>query len=174
MSANYQFDGDQIDWTEIDDPSQDYPCKYWMSILGADPKTGRLDLIVKWPPNSYCHFHRHVADTAILVLEGEQHVTEIHDDGSEGEHKVHWQCLQPWLKSAHTCPTCRFALPTSEAEAAQAEHQQSLQMANEAIAELRRDAAQSAAHPQDAAQTSSAPQAPGAFADPHGASTPPP
>ncbi len=88
MSAAYQFDGDKIDWTEIDDPSQDYPCKYLMSILGADPKTGRLDLIVKWPPNSYCHFHRHVADTAILVLEGEQHVTEILDDGSEGESKV--------------------------------------------------------------------------------------
>ena len=92
----------------------------------------------------------------------------------EGQHKVHWQCLQPWLKSAHTCPTCRFALPTSEAEAAQAEHQQSLHEANKAIAELRRDAAQSAAHPQDAAQTSSAPHAPGAVADPHGASTPPP
>jgi hypothetical protein len=43
---------------------------------------------VKWPPNSYCHFHRHVADTAILVLEGEQHVIEIHADGSEGEHKI--------------------------------------------------------------------------------------
>ena len=88
MSAVYQFDAHKIDWTEIDDPSQGYPCKYWMSILGADPKTGRLDLIVKWPPNSYCHFHRHVADTAILVLEGEQHVIEIREDGSEGEHKV--------------------------------------------------------------------------------------
>ncbi len=88
MSAVYQFDGDKIDWTLTDDPTQPYPCRYWISILGADPETGRLDLIVKWPPNSYCHFHRHVADTAILVLEGEQHVVEIHDDGSEGEHKV--------------------------------------------------------------------------------------
>ena len=35
---------------------------------------------MKWPPNSYCHFHRHVADTAILVVEGEQHITEINDD----------------------------------------------------------------------------------------------
>ena len=88
MSANYVFDGDKIDWQAIDDPTQDYPCKYEMAILGSDAETGRLDLIVRWPPNSYCHFHRHVADTAILVLEGEQVVTEILDDGSEGETKV--------------------------------------------------------------------------------------
>ena len=88
MSAAYQFDGDKIDWQAIDDPTQDYPCKYEMAILGSDAETGRLDLIVRWPPNSYCHFHRHVADTAIMVLEGEQHVVEVHDDGSHGEHKV--------------------------------------------------------------------------------------
>ena len=41
MSTAYQFDGDKIDWTEIDDPSQDYPCKYELSILGADPETLR-------------------------------------------------------------------------------------------------------------------------------------
>ena len=88
MDPHYEFEGDKIEWVEFDDPSQSYPCKYWMSILGADADTGRIDLIVKWPPNSYCHFHRHVADTAILVLEGEQHVTEILDDGSEGKSKV--------------------------------------------------------------------------------------
>ncbi len=88
MTSTYQFDGDKIDWTDIEDPTQSYPCKYQMAILGADPETGRLDLIVRWPPNSYCHFHRHVADTAVLVLEGEQHIVEIHDDGTEGEHKV--------------------------------------------------------------------------------------
>lgn len=88
MTAAYQFDGDKIDWNLIDDPTQDYACKYEMAILGSDPETGRLDLIVRWPPNSYCHFHRHVADTAVMVLEGEQHIIEIHDDGSEGEHKV--------------------------------------------------------------------------------------
>ena len=88
MGGHYSFDSEHIDWQHIVDESQDYPCDYKMAILGTDPKTGRLDLIVKWPPNSYCHFHRHVADTAILVLEGEQHVTEILDDGTEGEHKV--------------------------------------------------------------------------------------
>lgn len=88
MHPTYQFDGDKIDWIEFDDPSQDYPCRYQMAILGADPETNRIDLIVRWPPNSYCHFHRHVADTAILVLEGDQIVTEILDDGSEGKTKI--------------------------------------------------------------------------------------
>jgi hypothetical protein len=88
MGGQYHFDSEHINWEHIVDESQDYPCDYKMAVLGTDAKTGRLDLIVKWPPNSYCHFHRHVADTAILVLEGEQHVTEILDDGSEGEHKI--------------------------------------------------------------------------------------
>ena len=88
MNTQYNFDSDHIDWTHIVDDQVDYPCDYQMAVLGSDPKTGRLDLIVKWPPNSYCHFHRHVADTAILVLEGEQHVIEILENGSEGEHKV--------------------------------------------------------------------------------------
>ncbi len=42
MSANYEFDGDKIEWIEFDDSSQSYPCKYWMSILGADAETGRI------------------------------------------------------------------------------------------------------------------------------------
>jgi hypothetical protein len=88
METGYHFEGDRIDWIEFDDPSQDYPCRYSMAILGTDAETGRIDLIVKWPPNAYCHFHRHIADTAILVLEGEQIVTEILDDGSEGQTKV--------------------------------------------------------------------------------------
>ena len=79
------FDGDKIDW--IDDDPVRTTCKYQMAILGADPgEPDRPDREVA--SNSYCHFHRHVADTAILVLEGDQIVTEILEDGSEGETKV--------------------------------------------------------------------------------------
>ena len=88
MTPKFEFDSEHIEWTRIQDPEAGYPCDYEVSILGADAKTGRLDLIVKWPPNSYCHFHRHLADTTVLVLEGEQHIIEIRDDGSEGAHKV--------------------------------------------------------------------------------------
>ena len=86
--ANYNFDSEHIKWTHLQDPSVGYPCDYKIAVLGAEPAIGRLDLIVKWPPNVYCHFHRHVADTTILVLEGEQHIIEIADDGSEGQHKI--------------------------------------------------------------------------------------
>jgi len=88
MNPKYSFDSDHINWIDIQDDSGGYPCDYKSAVLGADPATGRLDLIVKWKPNSYCHFHRHMAATTILVLEGEQHIIEINDDGSEGEHKV--------------------------------------------------------------------------------------
>jgi hypothetical protein len=88
MKPQYNFDSDHIEWTHIADSEVGYPCDYKTAVLGADPEIGRLDLIVKWRPNSYCHFHRHLADTTILVLEGEQHIIEIRDDGSEGERKV--------------------------------------------------------------------------------------
>jgi hypothetical protein len=42
-----------------------------------------LDLLVKWEPDAYCHFHRHVADTTLLVLQGEQHVAEVDEHGNE-------------------------------------------------------------------------------------------
>ena len=78
-----------------------------------------------------------------------------------GQHKAHWVCLQPWLKSANTCPTCRFTLPTSDTEATQVEHQQSLQAAHDALAALRRAAAQ------DVTQASSTLHAPDALAESH-------
>ena len=31
----------------------------------------------RWAPNSYCHFHRHTAETTSLVLAGELHVETI-------------------------------------------------------------------------------------------------
>ena len=88
MSNKYNFASDEIQWQRIEDDSNGYPCDYETAVLGADPGNGRLDLIVRWQPNSYCHFHRHLADTTVVVLEGEQHIIEVADDGSYGEHKV--------------------------------------------------------------------------------------
>jgi hypothetical protein len=47
-----------------------------LAILGARPETGSLDFLVKWEPDSYCPFHRHIGDTTTLILEGEHHVVE--------------------------------------------------------------------------------------------------
>jgi len=88
VKPRYHFDSEHIDWIHVVDDEVGYPCDYKTAVLGADPTIGRLDLIVKWAPNAYCHFHRHIADTTILVLEGEQHITEIAADGTEGAHKV--------------------------------------------------------------------------------------
>ena len=54
----------------------DYPIDYSDAILDAR-EDGRLEILVKWEPNCYCHFHRHTAEISSLVLEGELHVTDI-------------------------------------------------------------------------------------------------
>jgi hypothetical protein len=85
MSASVEIDyrGDRVRWTRIQDPDQDYPVDYHMAVLGCDPERDTIDLLVKWEPDSYCHFHRHAAATTVLVLQGEQHVAEFDDDGRE-------------------------------------------------------------------------------------------
>jgi quercetin dioxygenase-like cupin family protein len=54
----------------------DYPIDYSDAILDAR-EDGHLEILVKWEPNCYCHFHRHTAEISSLVLEGELHVTDI-------------------------------------------------------------------------------------------------
>lgn len=82
-SLDIDYQGDHVPWKRIKDPDQDYPVDYHMAVLGSDPEKGLLDLIVKWEPDAYCHFHRHVADTTLLVLQGEQHVAEFDESGEE-------------------------------------------------------------------------------------------
>jgi len=45
-------------------------------VLGTRPEDGRIDFLVKWEPDSYCHYHRHVGQTTSIVLEGEHHIVE--------------------------------------------------------------------------------------------------
>ena len=83
------FDDSQVDWTHIEGgPEFDYPIDYWMAVLGYQEDNGTLDLLVKWPPNSYCHFHKHVAATSTLVLLGEDHVVDVDARGNETNHSV--------------------------------------------------------------------------------------
>ena len=53
-----------------------YPINYSDSILSAT-EDGRLEILVKWEPNCFCHFHKHTAETSSVVLQGELHVTDI-------------------------------------------------------------------------------------------------
>ena len=53
-----------------------YPIDYSAALLRAN-QDGHVDLLYRWAPNSYCHFHRHTAHTSSMVLEGELHVIDI-------------------------------------------------------------------------------------------------
>ena len=88
MNPDFKFDTSHIEWTHLEGgPDFDYPIDYEIAVLGSQPDIGSLDLLVKFAPNSYCHFHRHCAATTTLVLEGEQHIYELGEDG-ETIHKV--------------------------------------------------------------------------------------
>ena len=82
MSFEIRFPTGRIDWIELKESTEpDYPIDYRMAVLGHQIEHGSLDMLVDFAPNSYCHFHRHMAHTTTLVLKGEQHLYEIKDDG---------------------------------------------------------------------------------------------
>ena len=61
-----------------------YPIDFWSALLNARAD-GHVDLLYRWEPNSYCHFHRHSAHTTSVILEGELHVIDV--DAQTGEEK---------------------------------------------------------------------------------------
>ncbi len=70
----------ELEWMRIQGtPRFDYPIDYWVAVLRVDPDEQRIDFLSRWEPNSYCHYHRHLGETSLLVLEGEHHVVETHD-----------------------------------------------------------------------------------------------
>lgn len=65
------------EWTRIAGTSRfDYPIDYSVAVLHVDPDEGRIDFLSRWEPNCYCHYHRHVGETSLLVLEGEHNVVD--------------------------------------------------------------------------------------------------
>lgn len=88
MKPDFTFPTENIEWIHLTgDGEIDYPVDYRIAVLGSQPEIGCLDMLIDFAPNSYCHFHRHVAATTTLILEGEQH---IHETGPDGEklHKI--------------------------------------------------------------------------------------
>jgi hypothetical protein len=77
MSAP-RFDPRHVKWIHIDSPQDPrYPVDHEYAVLGGNPKTGVLDMLVRFPPGGHCTRHRHVAPTSTLVLEGEQHLYDV-------------------------------------------------------------------------------------------------
>ena len=60
----------------------DYHIDYSAALLRASDD-GHVDLLYKWAPNSYCHFHRHTARTTSTVLAGELHVIDVNPETGE-------------------------------------------------------------------------------------------
>ncbi len=88
MTFEARFDLSDVDWTHMEGgPEFDYPVEFDVAVLGSQADLGTLDLLVRFAPHSHCHFHRHVATTRTLVLQGEHHVFDV---GSNGEtvHKI--------------------------------------------------------------------------------------
>jgi hypothetical protein len=54
----------------------DYPIDYSAVLLNVRDD-GHVDLLYRWEPNRYCHFHRHTAHTTSTVLSGELHVIDV-------------------------------------------------------------------------------------------------
>ncbi|NIP92509.1 MAG: hypothetical protein GWO24_03180, partial [Akkermansiaceae bacterium] len=81
------YPDENLDWMRITGSRRfDYPIDYWVAILRTDPEAGRIDFISRWEPDNYCHYHRHLGETSILVLEGEHHVVETTE--LETVHKI--------------------------------------------------------------------------------------
>ena len=78
------FDSGQVEWRRITDPScVEYKIDFEFSLMGFDRDAGRLDMLLRYARGQgHCRRHRHVASTMTLVLEGEQHLKELQEDGS--------------------------------------------------------------------------------------------
>jgi len=84
------FDPSRYRWRKVEgEPGLSHKVHHDYAILGYDLAAGTLDMLVRWEGDGgHCPIHRHVATTTVLVLEGEQHLWDLHPDGTRGEHRV--------------------------------------------------------------------------------------
>jgi hypothetical protein len=88
--AESAFDPSRYRWRKVSgDASSSYKIHHDYTVLGHDRAAGTLDMLVRWyGDGGHCPIHRHAATTTILVLEGEQHLWDVHPDGSLGAHRT--------------------------------------------------------------------------------------
>jgi|TARA_Y200000002_G_scaffold130035_1_gene107114 hypothetical protein len=71
------FENDNLRWKHFTGSDRfDYPIDFYSALLSVRPE-GHIELLYWWEPNSYCHFHRHTANTTSLVLKGELQVIDV-------------------------------------------------------------------------------------------------
>ena len=89
MTLNFS-DPERYKWREVTGgPELSYKVRHDFTILGSDVAAGTLDMLVRWHGDGgHCPVHRHASTTTVLVLAGEQHLWDMHPDGSRGDYKV--------------------------------------------------------------------------------------
>ena len=71
------FENENLNWKRFQGGEEfDYPIDYASALLNANID-GHVDILYRWEPNCYCHFHRHTAEVSSLILDGELHVIDI-------------------------------------------------------------------------------------------------
>ncbi len=79
------YDPEKVEWRNYKDlNNKDFKIDFDYCLLGYDIQNGRLDMLLRYPEGkSHCRRHRHIASTLTLVLQGEQFLTEVNEDGSK-------------------------------------------------------------------------------------------
>ena len=71
-----------LDWLNYGpDTRFSYPIGYSGALLSYDGKD-HIDLLYRWEPGKYCHFHRHLCEVRSTVLAGSLEVVTF-EDGKE-------------------------------------------------------------------------------------------
>lgn len=78
--THFRFDTSDVDWKNFITEGVYY------KILNINVEARTADLLAKFAPGKQCLYHRHVAQTISLVLEGELHIIEKTPEGDV--HKI--------------------------------------------------------------------------------------
>lgn len=84
------LDLDGYKWREVTgEPGEPFTIRHDYTILGYNLAAGTLDMLVRWSGDGgHCPIHRHVSTTTVLVVAGEQHLWDLHPDGTRAAHRV--------------------------------------------------------------------------------------
>jgi hypothetical protein len=84
------LDLDRYKWREVTgEPGQSFKIRHDYTILGYNLAAGTLDMLVRWKGDGgHCPIHRHTSTTTVLVVAGEQHLWDIHPNGTRDKPRV--------------------------------------------------------------------------------------